>query len=478
MKKQTLFVTIAAALCAIGTACQKDKQHKSPNRAVVAGTTALCADTVATATLSGVISANTTLFSNTVYYLSGLVYVSGGATLTIQPGTIIRGLPGTTGVPGGGLIITRGSKIDAQGTASCPIVFTSYRQPAGTAESGDWAGVIILGSAPIHTETGATTAMIEGVPDNPPASAEYGGSNASDNSGILTYVRIEYAGFELSTDNEINGLTLGGVGCGTTLEHIEVYKSKDDSFEFFGGTVNAKWLVSVDGLDDMFDFDFGYSGHIQYALGLSDPNRADKSQSNGIESDNDKNGTTNTPQTLPEIANLTIIGVSNATLAQQTNLPPSGTGSYGRGAHFRRNSGYKLVNSILLGFKWGVHLDNSSASVPGSINKLNTSEGCFENNLVHGYLIAFNWATPPSASASNTGVTGAVPASWLNDPFNRTTPDFALPAAGSPALSSSFYSACLGTGACSFSFLSTDYKGAFGTTNWATDIIDGGWVKY
>jgi len=245
--------------------------------------------------LEGRINANRTLKADYVYKLRGLVYVTNGAILTIEPGTKIVGEQGRTG----GLIITRSCKIIADGTADKPIVFTSE---ASTPARGDWAGLVILGNAPTNASYNGQVGIgeIEGGINNSDGLGLYGlgaSSNPADNSGILRYVRIEYAGYAFLPDKEINGLTLGGVGNQTTIDYVQVAYANDDSFEWFGGTVNCKHLIAYKGLDDDFDTDNGFSGSVQFCLGVRDPNISDQSSSTseGFESDNDPSGTTATP---------------------------------------------------------------------------------------------------------------------------------------------------------------------------------------
>jgi hypothetical protein len=422
MKKTTLMLSVAAALIALGTSCQKEKQLA--DRAVTAGTISPCSDSLGRATLSGVISGTRNLSNDTVYYLSGLVYVTG--TINIEEGTLIRGNAGVSGNPGGGLIVTKTGFIDARGTASCPIVFTSYRNYQG-AQSGDWSGVVILGEAPTNRPT---TTIVEGITGTPPANATYGGSLPGDNSGYLEYVRIEYAGYELATDNELNGLTLAGVGSGTTINHVEVFKSKDDAFEFFGGTVNPSYLVAVDPLDDMFDFDNGYIGTVEYALGISDLTRADKSQSNGIECDNIANGDSlATPITKPVLRYFTIVGVPDAATANIVYAPANG--KYGRAAHFRRSAQFDVSSSVFLGFNNGIAID-SAASSPfpygNTPYKFISGVSTLNTNLVHAFVrpylferngLFYGISTP----AGNFGYTASTPNSSIGlvSPFNRSS---------------------------------------------------------
>lgn len=244
--------------------------------------------------LENEITSDMTLKATDNNLLRGFVYVTKGATLTIEPGTVIKGEKATKG----SLIVEPGGKIIAEGTAEKPIVFTSD-QVAGSRAYGDWGGLILCGNAPVN----ANEPQIEGGPRT-----VYGGGDPEDNSGVVKYVRIEFAGYPLEPNKEINGLTCGGVGSGTTLEYIQVSFCGDDSYEWFGGTVNAKHLIAYKGWDDEFDTDYGYSGKLQFLLGVRDPKVADTSKSNGFESDNDANGSGNEPLTNPIFSNVTLIG--------------------------------------------------------------------------------------------------------------------------------------------------------------------------
>jgi hypothetical protein len=396
------------------TACKKNANDQATgDRSLHAGITAACdCATVpptigdpTDSTISGVISSNLYLGNTKNYKLDKLVFVSNNATLTIAAGARIVGLagvgtPGTPGAtPGGGLVITRGSKIQAVGTSQCPIIFTSYRYNASPLP-GDWSGVVILGKS---TSNQPTTTQVEGIGVHAPLGVDigYGGSVPADNSGALNFVRIEYAGWELETDKEINGLTMAGVGSGTSIDYVEVYKANDDAFEWFGGTVNASHLIAVDALDDMFDTDHGYSGTISYALGLADTTRADKSQSNGFESDNSNISAYNqTPLTHPVYQYVTIIGLPNLAKATRTNMAPSSTGSYGRAAHLRRNAEFDISNSIFMGFKYGISLDGEKPiTAPNSISKYFSGTSTLTNNFVHSYL-----ATPSPYITENNAL--------------------------------------------------------------------------
>lgn len=404
MKNCSLILSLAAVVLALGTACKKENQVAN-DRALTAGPIHSCGDS----TISGVITSNLTLDSCKVYKLSGFVYVANNATLTITKGALVQGIKGN---PGGTLIITKGSKLVAAGTQFSPILFTSDQAAPA---SGDWGGIVLLGKADINQ---GDSALVEGITGATPASAYYGGSNNADNSGTLTYVRIEYAGYELAPDNELNGLTLAGVGSATTVHHVEVYKSKDDAFEFFGGTVSPSYLIAVDALDDMFDFDNGFSGTINYALGISDPTRADKSQSNGIESDNRSNGdSASVPVTKAVINHLTIIGQATAAAASITNGQPSGTGSYGRGAHIRRSSRIDLQNAVIMGFNRGLSLDGALGNTPCAYSR---GLSVISNNLVHAFVTPF---VIEGTSACLTTATFDAIAQSLNGKYSSTNPN-------------------------------------------------------
>lgn len=246
--------------------------------------------------LEGEITSDMTLKAADNNLLRGFVYVTDGVTLTIEPGTVIKGEKSSKG----SLIVERGGKLIAEGTAEKPIVFTSD-QPKASRTYGDWGGLILCGKSIVNNTAGE--AQIEGGPRS-----YYGGKDPEDNSGIVKYVRIEFAGYPLEPNKEINGLTCGGVGRGTTIEYVQVSFCGDDSFEWFGGTVNAKHLIAYKGWDDEFDTDYGFQGKLQFLLGVRDPKHADTSKSNGFESDNDADGSNNTPLTTPVFSNVTLIG--------------------------------------------------------------------------------------------------------------------------------------------------------------------------
>lgn len=296
------------------------------------------------------------------YLLKGWVYVSAGAKLTIEPGTIIKGDRETKAA----LIIEPGGQCFAAGTATQPIVMTS-EQPAGQRRPGDWGGLIICGKA----KNNQGSPQIEGGPRT-----TYGGTNDDDNSGVYQYLRVEFAGYPFKADKEINGITFGSVGRGTTVDHIQVSYSNDDSYEWFGGTVNSKYLIAYKGWDDDFDTDFGFNGHIQFCLSVRDPRIADTSQSNGFESDNNADGTETSPYTSALFSNVTFIGPMTAKnlAAGFTNAdsyitggdvyPDNGSklGKFQSAMQIRRSSKLNCYNSVAVGYPIGLIIDGEKGA--------------------------------------------------------------------------------------------------------------------
>ncbi|MBK7583287.1 MAG: hypothetical protein IPI67_24235 [Myxococcales bacterium] len=270
-----------------------------------------------------------TLTADKVWTLKDITHVSSGATLTIEPCTRIEGTKSPIGV----LVITKGAKIDAQGKENEPILFTS-QQPVGSRAAGDWGGVILLGKA----KTNDVDAVVEGLADQP--ENHYGGTDDADNSGSISYARIEYGGYELSTDNEVNGLTFGAVGSGTKINHVMVSQTLDDCFEWFGGTVSADHLIcNVDG-DDMFDTDRGFTGTIDTLFGRKRKNPS--SDPNGYEWDNNKNNNAATPVTHPVAKNVTMCGFG------------TDVGKTTYAAVLRRGITGSIDNLVAVGFSYGL----------------------------------------------------------------------------------------------------------------------------
>ncbi|MFN0276490.1 MAG: T9SS type A sorting domain-containing protein [Chitinophagales bacterium] len=410
-----------------------------------------------TVPVSGEITTNTTWTNDNIYEVDGFVYVEDGATLTIEPGTLIKGVSGSKAT----IVVTMTGSINAAGTACEPIVFTSNKA-AGLRAAGDIGGIIILGEATINNadiDAGAAgnQAVIEGGVNTVENDAYFGGTNDADNSGTLQYVRIEFPGIAFLPGNEINGLTLGGVGSGTTIDHIQISFSGDDGFEWFGGTVNAKYLVSHRSVDDDFDSDNGYRGNVQFGVVLRDPNVADVSGSNGFESDNDATGSSNTPKTNGHFSNITIVGPK---FTSSTTI----NSNYKRGVHARRNTELDIANSLVMGYpEAGYKIESTTTSDNANTGLLNWENSVLSGNtddyLCTSCTVGFDidvWA----AGNDNTSYTDNSSVS-LVDPFDLTGPDF-RPTALSPLnfLGTDF----TGDFADAF-FTSTTYVGAFSTSS-------------
>ena len=326
-------------------------------------------------TLSGNINTTTTLTSDKVWTLKGYVYVTDGAKLIIQPGTTIISDISEKGA----LCIERGAQILAEGTSSKPIIFTSGK-PVGERTPGDWGGIVILGRAKTNRTSEPT---IEGGIGRP-----YGGTNDLDNSGVLRYVRIEYAGIAAMPNSEINALTLGGVGSGTILENIQTIYANDDAFEFFGGTVNGKNLYAYATADDDFDFDFGYTGTITNGVAKRDPQFVDSGDAgNGVECDNDGTGSTSTPYTHPKLFNMILVGPNDASSLSNHNL----------GLRFRRATQFTMKNSIVWGWmKGGLSLESNETA-----QFVKDGVSVFENNSVGTFNPTLNFISKATTILTN-----------------------------------------------------------------------------
>jgi hypothetical protein len=360
-----------------------------------------------TVPITTAITTNTTWTSNNVYSLTGVIYVDPGVTLTIQPGTVIRGNAGNSS-----LLVSRGAKLIAEGTPCRPIVFTSNKA-AGARAAGDWGGLLILGAAKHNL---GTSNLIEGLAAGDTRNL-HGGTDDNDNSGILKYVRVEYAGFIFSTNNEINGLTMGSVGRGTTIDYVQVTRANDDAFEWFGGSVNCKHLVAYQCIDDDLDTDNGFSGTVQYALCIKDPNFSDQSQSEGFESDNSASGINGLlPKTSARFLNITQIGAFRCGSNAGPGIAPTALFLHRRGARVRRNSDLKIQNSILMNNWRGLFVDDAlavisgvtQATAPTTVN-FNEDSAVFRNNIIAG---DFNTTWPTTATTYG----GTKSLAWENAP--------------------------------------------------------------
>jgi hypothetical protein len=404
-----------------------------------------------------------------IYLLDGLVYVEEGATLTIEPGTLIQGKQTpTSGDNTSALIITRGAKIFANGTPTQPIIFTAEGDdPTDFTDlpldaTGRWGGLVLLGRA--STNRAGNTGQIEGI-SSTETRAVYGGDAGAiddhDNSGVLRYVSIRHGGVGLSANNEINGLTLGAVGDGTTIEFIEVLRNSDDGYEWFGGTVNTRYLVSAFNDDDGFDWDEGFRGKHQFWFVLQ---AATGGADSGAEQDGGTTPEDGTPFATPMIYNATYIGRG------------ASTGTSNRALRFRDNSGGFYYNSIFTDFGGGCVSVEDLSSGADSQGRLDAGELGLANNVFFGFGRGNSFATCVQTEASglpdNTGALSA----YLSAQANV----FADPALGGisrsedggldprPAAGGVAYTAALRPYTDAY-FNPVNFAGAFGKYNWISD---------
>ena len=433
-----------------------------------------------------------TLDATKVYALKGLIIVRSGGKLVIPAGTVIRCQSDGSITPKNyaSIVVERGGRIEVLGTATNPVVMTSAKA-VGQRERGDWGGLVIAGKS-THNNWTATgdTVQLEGFNNAAsfaPGIGIIGGTEPADNSGIVRYLRIEFGGFAFETDKEINGLTLGAVGSATEITGVQVSFSADDSFEWFGGTVNSKYLVAWKGTDDDFDTDNGYSGLSQFGIGVRDVDYYDLtyasggSTSEGFESDNEGTGTARrTLLTNCVFSNFTMVGPV-AVGAKYADLSAVAKSAFRRGARIRRNSSLRIVNAIFMGYRNFLMVDGDSslrntnnaavlAAFTPALTAVDakTKQIMFTNNVIVNTTSAFTTAGDTTANglvevargatlgggsagklaALDAWVRLAVNANKINpveytagtllvnpvaNPATGTAPDF-RPVAGSPAL--------------------------------------------
>lgn len=432
--------------------------------ALAAALTAVATASAANINVPRTITTNTTWTKDNTYILQGYTFVTNNATLTIEPGTVVKGRV-STGAGAASLIVTRGAKLMAEGTASAPIIFTSELDNLNGnlthRDVGLWGGVMLLGNATINSRANGQPAgspaqdQIEGlsVTGEEIAFATFGGTNDDDNSGVLRYVSIRHGGAVLGGDNEINGLTLGGVGRGTTIEFIEVFGNKDDGIEFFGGTVNARNLVVAFGNDDGLDFDQGYRGNIQFAFVIQTDIGTDRGDK-AIEWDGATSPLDATPKGVNTVANATFIGIGNS-------------GGANTALNIRDNVEARLYNSVFVNYAKGLDIENDVGTPIPDIR----------NNLWFSHVTANN--TPAGLNARPSGTVDAN-AYWSTASNNNVIADPQLraisytndrvldprPVAGTAALTAPVHTLS-GSG-----LTQVNYHGAFSTGNWAS-----GWTK-
>lgn len=407
--------------------------------------------------LEGNISANTALDATKKYLIRGKVYVQSGATLTIPAGTKLFGEKETDGT----LIINRGAKIDAKGTADNPIIMTS-QAAKGFRNRGDWGGLVLLGKA--YNSNGAS-ATIEGITgsgssDNGLYGPGTGDAVDNDNSGTLQYVRIEFAGIPLSQDNELNSLTLGSVGSGTTIDHIQVSYADDDAFEWFGGSVNQKYLIAYATNDDDFDTDRGYNGKTQFAAVIRNADVADFSGSRAFEASSNSNAEAPTVggtsrHSKPLFANVTVYGPLLFRTA--ATIDPF----FKAAIEMNTNTAIEIRNSIITGFPNSTNFAAVNAVITDNVFAANTTQAAAGANAPASF------ADDNTLEGDVTKIFGAYPSGSLYNyasfPLLQTAGSPYI--TGAPALDDPF-------------FEDAAYYGAFGSAAAAGWNYNGAWIEY
>ena len=393
---------VGLALGFVGCGSDEEDTQETGNEALVPAETIIDIDGHQVVVLAGRLNADKTLSAAYDYLLRGAVFVEGGATLTIESGVKIFGEQATNGT----LIIAQGSKIMANGTVDAPIIMSSDAFE-GSRARGQWGGLIINGNAPTN----------QGVTFGEGDTGAFGGNNPTDSSGLLRYVRVEYAGIEFSPDNELNGIAFQGVGSGTIVEHVQVHMNQDDGVEMFGGTVNLKYVMVTGARDDSFDWTDGWTGKAQFLVVQHYGDDAD----NGFEVDNSSKDNEATPRSAATIYNATLVG------------DPSGTES-DNGMLIREGAAGTFANFIVTGFnKVGLDINNEATHAQADSGKLVVKNSIFfENGKGNFGDEKDDDGFDEAGFAASNGNKETDPG--LRDPFNKSTPDFTL-GAGADAVS-------------------------------------------
>lgn len=398
--------------------------------------------TVQVQTISDVITEDTTLIAGAMYALSGPVFVGNdkadSATLTIEPGVIVFGQTGNDY-----LVVSRDSQINASGTEAEPVIMTSLQDVVGDVTgAGQWGGLVLLGNAPSNKcpDDGSDCALqVEGVQEG----AVFGGTDETDNSGTLEYVVVKFAGFEIAPDNELNGVTFGGVGSGTTVDYLQVHANADDGVEFFGGNVNVKHLVLTGNQDDSVDWDNGYRGKMQWVYIEHDKNSGDANR--GIEADNDGSTPDKEPQSNPSISNLTVIG---------NNFDGDDDSE---GVYLREGTGAQIYNMVITG--------------PTEMGECLEVEDVAESqaNLQDGTITISNSIMACTNGENFKNADSAVDLeNWFlnTQTGNSVSESVMLASDGSPMSGSPLLGTGMDASTVDGFFTVTDYIGAVGTNDW------------
>ncbi len=420
--------------------------------------------------ISANITQDTTWAADKVYTLKGYIFVESG-TLTIEPGTKVLGEEGSA------LVITRNAKLNAVGTADKPIVFTSAK-PEGQRTAGDWGGVVLLGKARINVSGGQNT--VEGFfATSGDERTKYGGDDDTHDCGKLKYARIEFAGYELAEDNELNGLTTGACGSSTELDYVQVHKGADDGVEMFGGTANLKHVVISQPDDDGLDYDLGYTGKVQFLV----VQQNDKVGNRAIEASGNKSNNTATPRSVPEIWNASFIG---------SNRAAATTGTKQEGLVFNTGAGVKLNNAIVAYFAdKAMDVDGAASAQLSESGNLSIKNTLFWQNKGNTSSIGYSANPVKDASGNTTNedatrlsdgtiykepeqVLAAANNNQVVDPklsaaMNVTAPNF-KPAPESPALITTHAATPTADG---FFDTSAQFIGAVGSQDWTA-----GWTAF
>jgi len=419
MRHPALFSLVLLAACAGGGEGTKTITNTNTNTLTNTNTVTLDGDVECdggVCILSGTLTEDLTLTADTQWVLRGGVFVGDDeneTVLTIEPGTTVYGESSTDGM----LVVRRGSKLMAEGTASAPIVFTSSKLE-GERSRGDWGGLIINGRSTINSCADGGTGPCEAFGEG--GTGFYGGDDEADSSGVLKYVRVEFAGTLLSPDNELNGIAFQGVGSGTEIDYVQVHMNADDGVEFFGGTANAKHILVTGVGDDSLDWTDGWRGKAQHII----LQQYDDAGDQGIEADNNGEVNEATPRSNPVLSNVTIIGSPDSAASDV-------------GVLLREGTAVELHNIIVAGFNEACFdIDNDatwSQAAGGNLVLASSISDCDVNFLEdkdETDLVGDWFAAGTGNSEGGAG---------LADPFNLSSPDFSSTATGAVVPADGFF---------------------------------------